>query len=290
MATSGISGLLGSDLIQSSDTTSTLGAATANAFDMNSFLTMFMTQLKYQDPTNPMESYQLAAQLAQFSTVAKLTEAASTLKNIQSYSAAINNEGMASLVGKNVTGQYSAVEVKTDSVSTLDYRLDAATSGVTVTIKDSSGNTVFTESRGDQAAGKYKIEWDGKDTSGTRVSAGNYTVEVQGADTDGNAKTITTTRTGMASSLVLDDTNPYYILSDGTKLAAAGVVGVASESSTGSTSATGSTSTTGSSTTSSSKTGSTSTSDSTSAASSVSSTISSLTSKLSSLTSALSFF
>ncbi len=287
MATSGVSGLLGSNTVQS-DTSSTTTSASAKAFDMNSFLTMFMTQLKYQDPTNPAQSSELASQLAQFSSVEKLTDVASTLKNIQSYSAATNNAEMASLVGKNVTGQMSTVDVKTDSVSTLDYQLDSATSGVTVAIKDSTGNTVYTESRGNQAAGSYKISWDGKDSTGAKVSAGAYTVEVQGGDSDGNTQTITTTKTGLASSLVLDDANPYYILSDGTKLNAAGVVGVATASTTSSASTTGttsSTSSTGSTTTSTSATDTTAASDASTDASSVSSAINSVTSKLSSLSS-----
>ncbi len=286
MATSGVSGLLGSNV--QSDTSSTTTSATSNAFNMNSFLTMFMTQLKYQDPTNPAQSSELAAQLAQFSTVEKLTDAASTLKNIQSYTAAINNAGMASLVGKNVTGQMSTLDVKGDSVGALDYQLDSATSGVTVTIKDSTGKTVFSESRGDQVAGSYKISWDGKDSSGTKVADGTYTVEVQGKDSDGNSTTITPTKTGTVASLVLDDANPYYLLSDGTKLNAAGVVGVATTTTTGSTSAsatkTGSTSTTGSTTSSTSTADSTST-DSATDTSSVSSAINSITSKLSTLSS-----
>ena len=195
MATTGVQGLLGSAFAQQTDSTSTSASSTANAMDMNSFLTMFLTQLKYQDPTNPMESYQLAAQLAQFSSVAKLTEATTTLKNIQSYSAAINNAEMASLVGKTVTGLKNTVEVKADSVSSLGYKLDSATSDVTVTIKDSTGSVVGTLNRGDQAAGSYKIEWDGKDSTGTRVAAGTYTVEVQGVDTSGSTQSITTTTT-----------------------------------------------------------------------------------------------
>ena len=62
MATSGVQTIagLGSGLV--SNTASTAQSSTASSMNMNSFLQMFCTQLQYQDPTNPLESYQLAAQ------------------------------------------------------------------------------------------------------------------------------------------------------------------------------------------------------------------------------------
>ena len=52
-------------------------AAPRNTLNMNSFLTMFLAQLQNQDPTNPMQSYELASQLAQFTTVQQLSQATS---------------------------------------------------------------------------------------------------------------------------------------------------------------------------------------------------------------------
>ncbi|MFZ2445925.1 MAG: FlgD immunoglobulin-like domain containing protein [Syntrophobacteraceae bacterium] len=230
MATSGsVQGLLGSGVIPQTTTTSSTQSTTANALDANSFMTMFLTQLKYQDPTNPLESYQLAAQLAQFSSVEKLTQATTLLQNIQDYSVAINNAEMASLVGKSVTAQRSAVDVKTDSVSALNYKLDSAAANVTVAIKDSSGNVVYSESRGSQDAGSYKIEWDGKDSSGNRVSEGAYSVEVQSVDTSGNTAAVRTTVSGTVASLSLDGASPYYVLSGaaGTKVPVSDVLEIA---------------------------------------------------------------
>src|SRR5690242_19218011 len=91
----GIQGLLGSaGATQSSNSAAQAGPA--GAMDSTAFMQMFLTQLKFQDPTNPLESYQLAAQLAQFSTLQEVTQTATTLENLQSYALATNNAEMAS--------------------------------------------------------------------------------------------------------------------------------------------------------------------------------------------------
>ena len=47
------------------------------------FLQMLVTQMRYQDPMNPMEGQEFAAQLAQFSSVEQLVTANDTLAKIR---------------------------------------------------------------------------------------------------------------------------------------------------------------------------------------------------------------
>lgn len=229
--TSAIQGMLGSGLATSTDTTSS--TSSSSAFDMNSFLTMFVTQLKYQDPTNPMESYELASQLAQFSTVAKLTEATTLLTSLQNYAASINNATMSSLVGKEVTANKSTIDVTADNVDVLEYRLDEAAASVTVTVTDSNGNVVHTSTTTGQDAGDHEIGWDGKDASGNRVASGAYNCTVLATYADGSTASLQTTVHGQVYSCNLNPTNPYFVLSgaSGTKLPASSVYEVAAQDS-----------------------------------------------------------
>jgi flagellar basal-body rod modification protein FlgD len=233
MATSGtqsISGLLGGSANTQTSTSSSTDA-TGSALNVDSFMKMFLTQLKCQDPSNPMQSYELSSQLAQFSSLAKLTEVSSTLSNIQGYQAAINNAEMASLVGKDVTASRSTISVKSDGVSTLDYTLGSA-STVTISIIDADGNVVHTENKGAQNAGSYNIAWDGKDTKGNKVPDGTYICQVQAVDGSGNKTNVQPTIHGQVYSLSLDPANPYYTLSgaDGTKVAASDIVKIGTQS------------------------------------------------------------
>lgn len=54
-----------------------------NAQDLqNQFLTMLVTQLKNQDPTNPMDNSQLTTQLAQINTLSGIEKLNTTLGSI----------------------------------------------------------------------------------------------------------------------------------------------------------------------------------------------------------------
>ena len=67
------------------------------------------------------------------------------------------------------------VEAKTDTSTlsngsaTFGYSLSSAASDVSITIKDSSGNTVWTGT-GTGNSGSNTFTWDGKNSSGTQLS------------------------------------------------------------------------------------------------------------------------
>lgn len=185
--------------------------SSAGKLDMNAFLTMFTTQLKYQDPTNPLESYELAAQLAQFSTVEKLTEANKNLVTLQSYLASINNAQMVEMIGRTVVGNSNTITVDAGKVSDLKYEL--STSGeVTIKISDAEGKLVRTIKVGAQDAGKHSFTWDGKNDAGETVSSGKYTAEVSLLDANGNTTEVETTVEGKVYSFRLEEGLPYLIL------------------------------------------------------------------------------
>ena len=53
--------------------------------DTQTFLTMLVTQLKYQDPLSPQDNSQFLAQLAQMSTLSEMQDMSNALKNAQAY-------------------------------------------------------------------------------------------------------------------------------------------------------------------------------------------------------------
>jgi flagellar basal-body rod modification protein FlgD len=211
----------------------TANNSATNSLNANSFMTLFLAQLQNQDPTNPMQSYELAAQLAQFTTVQELNQAATLLGDLQQYTAAINNGEVASLVGKQVTAQMNTINVSSGSPSALNYTLSAPAT-VTVAIQNSEGATVNTLNLGPQSAGSYSVPWTGTDSSGNTVPDGAYTCTVTATASDGTSSTVQTGVSGQVYSCNLSNNPPTYILSgpNGIQVPVANVFAVTGQSST----------------------------------------------------------
>lgn len=58
-----------------------------NTLGQDAFMRLLLTQLQHQDPTKPMDDTAFIAQLAQFSSLEKLTEIASSIKTLVQMSA-----------------------------------------------------------------------------------------------------------------------------------------------------------------------------------------------------------
>ena len=68
----------------------------------DSFLTMLMAQLQYQDTLDPMENTEFTAQLAQINTVEQLQQVNRNLGYQQLYMASINNSQALDFIGKEI--------------------------------------------------------------------------------------------------------------------------------------------------------------------------------------------
>lgn len=141
------------------------------------FMTLLVTQMKNQDPLNPMDNAQVTSQMAQLSTVSGINKLNSTVESLmtslqmgQSYQAA-NMIGHGVLVeGKTLTtdgeGGYFGVE------------LPVGADKLSIDIKDTSGNTIRTLDFGAQTAGSVPLIWDGHTNDGTIAANGTYQFDI----------------------------------------------------------------------------------------------------------------
>ena len=165
---------------------------TASSADdqQNRFLKLLTTQLKNQDPLNPMDNAQTTSQLAQISTVDGVTQLNATLKTLMgSYQ---NSEALqaAGLVGHTVLVPGSGLQV-TKGLSAGGVQLDSAASKVSVTITDKNGLEMARIDMGALDAGTHEFVWDGKNANGTTVADGTYKVTVTA--TNGDSKVAAST-------------------------------------------------------------------------------------------------
>lgn len=59
-----------------------VASATMKSLSPDAFLKLFITQLKNQDPDSPLDTSQMTAQLAQLTTVQKLTDMSTNFSNV----------------------------------------------------------------------------------------------------------------------------------------------------------------------------------------------------------------
>ena len=152
--------------------------ATANGASQNRFLKLLVTQLKNQDPLNPMDNAAVTSQLAQINTVSGIEQLNTTLTSlVDTFN---NGQSMqaAGLVGKNVLVTGSQLTL-TDGQAYAGFNLSGAADQVKLQILDSSGNVVQTQSLGGHDAGNFNFVWDGKTDSGDTAPAGAYKFTVE---------------------------------------------------------------------------------------------------------------
>ena len=182
--------------------TTTTGT-TKSILGQDDFMKMLIAQLQNQDPLNPMDGANFAAQLAQFSTVEQINNMSTQLKTMNASISAMNNAQITSLIGSQVTAQGNAINV-TGSSSTLSYNLSSAIQKGTIKIYNSSGVAVKTLDIGSQNAGVNSVTWD---SSG--LPTGTYTFDIAATDKNGVSIPATTMVNGTISGITYKDGTPY---------------------------------------------------------------------------------
>lgn len=142
------------------------------------FLKLLVTQLKNQDPLNPMDNAQMTSQLAQISTVDGIEKLNATLKMLVTGNTENQAMQAAGMIGHGVLVSGSGLEFR-DGVALGGVELDVPADRVSVTIRDGSGLAVKTLELGRLPAGAKGYVWDGTTDSGAVVAEGNYTVSVK---------------------------------------------------------------------------------------------------------------
>jgi flagellar basal-body rod modification protein FlgD len=152
----------------------TLASSTADE-SQDRFLKLLVTQMRNQDPMNPMDNAQVTTQLAQISTVGGIDKLNSSLSAMSSAMSATQN---ASLIGRTVVVASDLVRFGGTSPVTVGVELASAADKVDVTIVDASGQTVRSMAFGALPQGTSTFEWDGRNNAGTKVAAGDYSLRL----------------------------------------------------------------------------------------------------------------
>ncbi len=179
----------------------------------DAFLKLMLTQMKNQDPTNPMDSHDMAAQLAQFTSLEQLVNINDNLKEIKESQKPAAQFQALSLIGKTVSGDSSKV-IHTEGTKghLFEFELGADVVKSTITVKDGDGNAVRTIETGAMKKGKNQITWNVMSDDGLEVRPGEYQFLVDARDSSGSRVVSKTDFAGRISGVNFTPTGPVLLV------------------------------------------------------------------------------
>jgi flagellar basal-body rod modification protein FlgD len=201
-------------------------AATSAGMSSTDFLTLLVGELENQDPLDPTSTSDFVNQMSEYANFDQEQTLNSNLGNLLT-----SFNSLLTMNSINYLGH--TVEVKGDTTTlqngqaNFGYSLTAPAANVTLSIKDASGNTVWS-GNGPAASGMNSITWNGTTNSGTQLpDGGQYTLTVAASDSAGNSVYGYTTFTGTVDGV--DNSSGSTMLDiNGVPVSVNNVVGVTS--------------------------------------------------------------
>ena len=198
----------------SASNTNTSSNSGTDELGKDQFIKLFIAQIQYQDPLNPLDSAEFTAQLAQFSSVEQLYGMNSKLGNIEE---TMNNQSEQrdnlGYIGKTVKANDNTMNVDNGTVQSGSYTIDDS-AYVTIDVYDSDGIIVRTFYKGWEDKGEHDVSWDGRDDTGALAGDGSYTFEVTARDENGFYVPSNTYISGEVTGITYQDGQPYLMIGD----------------------------------------------------------------------------
>jgi flagellar basal-body rod modification protein FlgD len=183
------------------------GARLADNFD--TFLQILTTQLRNQNPLDPLDTNQFTQQLVQFSGVEQQLKTNQFLEAMMTSTQNANNSQAVSYIGKIVTAEGSKTEL-VEGKATWHFATAKAAS-ITATVRDKDGNVVYTKT-GTVKQGESVFTWDGIGSDGRKKPEGSYSVTIEGRDGDGKLVDVATQMTGEVTGIDFSGSEPVLIV------------------------------------------------------------------------------
>jgi flagellar basal-body rod modification protein FlgD len=120
-----------------------------------------------------------------------------------------SNSGVVGYIGKTVTSSGVTSDLS-NGQATWNFSLPSA-ANVSVSIKDSSGSTVYSET-GSMPQGSGAFNWNGKTNAGGVAPDGTYTISIDAQDSSGGYVAATTQTSGVVTGVDLSGTSPKLLV------------------------------------------------------------------------------
>lgn len=181
----------------------------SSAMDKDAFFKLLITQLKHQDPTNPLKNHEMAAQLAQFSGLEQMSNINTTLKEMKQGNKPIEQFQALNMIGKEISGDSAKItRSEIDKDHEVKFNLPADTKDTEVTIFNAKKEAVRKLKFSQLKMGENKFSWNGEDEKGNKAKPGEYKVEISATGTAGQKLNVKTDFTGIVTGMSFSSEGP----------------------------------------------------------------------------------
>lgn len=180
------------------------------------FLKLFVMQLRFQNPLNPMNNTEFTAQLAQFSSLEQLNNMNSKLQDLLLFQNSLQNTLATTLLGREIKIPGNEIYLKDESE--ISYVLQEDASNVKISIYNSGGEPVREIYLGQQKTGEKSYVWDGTDNSSNHLPEGYYNIKVEAFNKSGNPVNVSTEVYRKVTGITFDDNITYLVIDDSSKI------------------------------------------------------------------------
>lgn len=188
------------------------GGNSTIAENFEQFLGILLTQLKNQNPLEPLDTNQFTQQLVQFTEVEQSLKSNSTLETIATNTSSSQNMNVVNYLGTKITADGSVTQLTNDEAT---WRIDSeeTASDVAVTIYDANGSIVY-QGETSFEAGENSFTWDGTNIVGQSAADGAYRAVFDAKNDVGRSIKVSTEIEGTVTGIEMNGYNPILKVGD----------------------------------------------------------------------------
>jgi len=188
-----------------------------DTLNKDAFLKLMLAQMKNQDPTSPLKSHEMAAQLAQFTSLEQLYNINDSLGEMKKAQDPSKSFDALQFIGKSVSGDSSKViRAKGDKEHEFNFNLPASASEVTVKVRSATGDIVRTYDLKNLKEGANKVTWNGIGENGNETGPGEYQFIIEAKSSNGTKLAPKTEFEGRITGVNFTATGPVLLIGNQT--------------------------------------------------------------------------
>lgn len=192
-----------------------LRAVGNDQMDKDAFLKLLLTQMKNQDPTTPLQSHEMAAQLAQFTSLEKLTNINEGIESLRKDQKPSHNFEALNLIGKSISIDGSKLaRAEENEVHDIKFTLMGQPQSTEIKIKNADGALIRKLTLNALKEGENVVAWNGMLEDGTKAPLGDYTVEVDAKSSNGSKLMAEMKQEGRITGVNFTASGPQLLMGD----------------------------------------------------------------------------